>query len=655
MQLRHWLRPSFDSLTLSLSKGELAPGRPRQVLVVFLIVALLSGGALAWLGWQLLRQDAALEVQRRQESIEQAADRAAAAMQRSMAEVQALLSGEPAPGQPVPNGVSTISFGPSGITARPEALLYYPPSANAPAAAATSAVFTTGEQLEHAANDLAAAARVYARSTTSATPSLRAGALSRLARVRRKQGDLDAALATYSQLARIDAVDVDGLPAALVARVGRASIFEGAGRVDDLRQEAAALRQDLQRGRWRLLKAEYEFYARQADDWLGTASKRDADALARADAATWLWENRDSLASTARRAIVLPEGPALVAWQPNVNRLDAVVAGPTYLANLCPRPPGFRCTLSDSDGRSLIGERPAARMVATRTASATGLPWTLYLSATTDSSASPSPRRRLLILTFTIVALVLVAGWYFILRAISRELRVSRLQSDFVAAVSHEFRSPLTSLSHIAELLAHDRFPSDEARRKSFDILVRDTDRLRRLVEGLLDFGRFEAGAATLRLETVDVTDLVRSTVVDFQERVAAEGYAIELSEPSEATFALADREALSRALWNLLDNAVKYSPECRTVWVEMTRQTDQIAIVVRDQGLGIPIQEQREIFDRFVRGADSKARRIRGTGIGLAMVREIVRAHGGDIRLASEPGRGSRFTMVLRAAGEPA
>src|SRR6185436_2399660 len=111
-------------------------------------------------------------------------------------------------------------------------------------------------------------------------------------------------------------------------------------------------------------------------------------------------------------------------------------------------------------------------------------------------------------------------------------LRVSRLQSDFVAAVSHEFRSPLTSLSHIAELLAHDRFPSEDARRTSFDILVRDTDRLRRLVEGLLDFGRFEAGAATLRLETVDVTDLVRSTVADFQERVTTEGYAIELSDP---------------------------------------------------------------------------------------------------------------------------
>ena len=114
------------------------------------------------------------------------------------------------------------------MTARPVALLYYPPSATPPAAA--SAVFMSGERLEHVANDLTAAAREYARSTTSATPSLRAGALARLARVRRKQGDLDAALAIYAQLARLDAVDVDGLPAALVARVGRASIFERAGR-----------------------------------------------------------------------------------------------------------------------------------------------------------------------------------------------------------------------------------------------------------------------------------------------------------------------------------------------------------------------------------------------------------------------------------------
>ena len=113
-----------------------------------------------------------------------------------------------------------------------------------------------------------------------------------------------------------------------------------------------------------------------------------------------------------------------------------------------------------------------------------------------------------------------------------------------------------------------------------------------------------------------------------------------------------ADREALSRAIWNLLDNAVKYSPDCRTVWVELECDPQRVAIGVRDHGLGIPVHEQREIFEKFVRGADSKARRIKGTGIGLAMVRHIVQAHGGEILLVSQPGEGSRFTVSLPAAG---
>src|SRR4030095_7561245 len=112
------------------------------------------------------------------------------------------------------------------------------------------------------------------------------------------------------------------------------------------------------------------------------------DAIPRAEAAAWLWQNRETLHSAPRRAALLSDGPALATWQSNADRLDAVVAGPTYLADLCPGPPGFRCALSDSDGRSLVGERPTARMVATRTASATGLPWTLHLSATTEAAAS---------------------------------------------------------------------------------------------------------------------------------------------------------------------------------------------------------------------------------------------------------------------------
>jgi signal transduction histidine kinase len=518
-----------------------------------------------------------------------------------------------------------------------------------------SETFDRGERHEFADRDLDLAAGEYSRLVRSASPAVRAGALARLARVRRKQHDAGAALVAYEQLSQLGDADVEGLPATLVATVGRASVFEAEGRLSELRREADALRLDLSRGRWRLAKTEYEFYSIQAWNWLGMKPTVDANAAARADAVGWLWQDLNSPTPAARDAFALLEGPTLVTWRANQTGLDAVVAGPAFLASLCASvvPSNLRCALSDPEGRTLVGGRPPARMVATRTAAAAGLPWTLHVSAAADPTAAPlSPRRRLLMLTFGVVGLVLLAGWYFILRAITRELRVSRLQSDFVAAVSHEFRSPLTSMSHIAEMLAHDRFPDDAVRGKAFDVLVRDTDRLRRLVEGLLDFGRFEAGAAALRLEAVDVAALVRATVADFQERVAQDGYRIELTGASDAVTARADREALSRALWNLLDNAVKYSPECRTVWVEMSRQSDQLSIGVQDQGIGIPIAEQREIFDRFVRGGDSKTRRISGTGIGLAMVREIVRAHGGEILLTSEPGRGSRFTVVLRTAG---
>jgi len=631
MQARHWLRP------------------PRQPLLVFLAVAMLSGGALGWLFWLLLQQDAALDVQRRQDMLEQAADRAAAAMQRSVSELQSMLGADADPH--IPAGVAIVSMAADDVRVRPErALLYYPTRSTT--ATATGEPFGAGERLEFGKRDLRAAAAFYRALTSRGDAAVRAGALARLARVRRKLADASGALESYDALAALEHATIDGLPADLVARVGRASVFADANRNTELLREAAVLQRELTAGRWRLLDAEYDFYSGQASAWLGSKRVDDPDARVRSEATAWLWTNRGSIPAAEHRSLTLPSGPAFVTWQIAGDRVVTVIAGPAFLSGLCVSlPANLRCTLTDSDGRSLIGVAPVARASAVRMAAASGLPWSLYVSSDGTAAVS-SPRRRLLMLVFAVVAVVLVAGWYFILRAISRELRVARLQNDFVAAVSHEFRSPLTSLSHIAEMLAADRLPSESDRRESFQLLVCETDRLRRLIEGLLDFGRFQTGAAALRLELLDAAQLVRSTAGEFRDRVAREGYSIEINEPASKVYVHADREALSRALLNLLDNAVKYSPDCRTVWVDLTRGNDDVSIVVRDQGLGIPVHEQREIFERFVRGADSKARRIKGTGIGLAMVRDIVTAHGGEVHVASEPGRGSRFTVVLHPAG---
>ena len=415
---------------------------------------------------------------------------------------------------------------------------------------------------------------------------------------------------------------------------------------------------DLERGRWALLRAEYEFYRTQAATWLDQQVDPHPDGVARADGVAWLWDNRASLHARQPRVFALSTGPAIVAWQPAATGgLDAIVAGPAFIATLCSAvvPSDLGCGLTDGEGRIVTGSHPDGRLAAVRTSAADGLPWVLHVSEQATSGVpGPSPRRRLLLVAFGVVALVLAAGWYFIVRAMSHELRVARLQADFVAAVSHEFRSPLTSMSHVADLLAGDRLPADTDRRRAYEVLLRETDRLRRLVEGLLDSGRFESGAGSLSLADVDVGELVRSTVAEFQQRVTSEGYAIDLSISGHARQARIDAEAVGRALWNLLDNAVKYSPECRQVSVDVSGDDSHVSIAVSDHGIGIPSGEQRHIFDRFARGSEATLRRIKGTGIGLAMVRDIVRAHGGEVHVSSVPGQGSCFTLTLPASPRP-
>ena len=636
MRFRDWFRP------------------PRHVLIIFLGVALISGLALGWLGWLLLEQDNAVEAQSRRERLEEAADRAVAVMQRLLASLESQLGPRVTggvPGQDSAPGVTLVSADANGIAARPEAgMLYYPEPAPLPEA--PPGTFAEAERIEFAMHDLASAARAYETLARAADSAVRAGALTRLSRIYRKLHDSGSAERAYDRLVQISSAGVAGLPAGLIAREGRASLFAETYRTADLLREAGAFQAELHGGHWQLTKQQYEFYVSETVTWIGKPSAQDADALARAEAFEWLWRNRVPGQPVLHRLIQAGPSPALIVWSQSPDRLYAAIAGPRYLDALCREavPGSFHWALADSEGRTVLGQAPPAREVAIRAAAATRLPWTFQLFAGIPSQ-SVSPRRQLLLWVFAILGVVLSAGTYFILRAISRELHVARLQSDFVAAVSHEFRSPLSSLVQISEMLARDRFSSEDLRRKSYIVLARETERLRRLVEGLLDFGRFEAGVAPYRFETIEAGAFLRGIVADFQERIAQQGYAIELSAPEDQMHVRADREALSRAIFNLLDNAVKYSPDCRTVWVDVERGPNRISIAVRDRGLGIPVHEQREVFKKFVRGADSKALHIKGTGIGLAMVRHIVQAHGGEILLASEPGQGSRFTMVLRTA----
>jgi signal transduction histidine kinase len=200
----------------------------------------------------------------------------------------------------------------------------------------------------------------------------------------------------------------------------------------------------------------------------------------------------------------------------------------------------------------------------------------------------------------------------------------------------------------MTELLADDRVVDERSRRLYLDVMQSETSRLGRLVENLLDFGRMQANRRHYEQEPFDFTELVRDTVRDYGEEVQRDGYSLELSGDHAPTLVAADREAFRSVIRNLLENAVKYSPDSRTVWIETGRQNGDVVLNVRDRGIGVPANEQRRIFDRFVRGEAAKRACIQGTGIGLAMVREIVEAHHGRVTLISEPGVGSTFAVQV-------
>jgi len=641
---------------------------PRRLLALFLGVTLVPAAGLIWMGWRLYRQDQALASQRLRERRERAADQIAAALhkrlseaEQSLAETSVLENAAPA------DDALVVLFKPGSVEAFPkERLLYYPimpQSREAP-----ESLFGRGEVYEFQSRDYAKAIAGFRELLRSKDPAVRAGVQLRIARNLRKAGQIEAALAVYEELARIETASLSGVPAGLVARRARCALLAEMGRQENLEREAGDLYADLQCGRWQLDRAVYEVHAQEACDWLGADRKAEREGLALAAGVEWLWAKWSALPkeeddAAGRSGIEIEGRPLTLLWKGSSKRFAGLVAGPRYveqqwLAGLQSilQGLGVQVALRSADGRPVLGASPSATEPQTlRAASETGLPWTLIV-ANADSQADLdefSARRSLLLMGLTMVAVLISAGGYFIARAFARELAAARLQSDFVAAVSHEFRTPLTSLRQLTENLTAGRVTTEDRRQAYYQAQARATGRLHKLVEGLLDFGRMEAGVLRYRFENLEMSALVRSVTEEFQQTVAELGYVVETSLDGEPCPVNGDREALGRALWNLLDNAVKYSPEGRTVWLEMTRGGNRLAIAVRDQGLGIPENEQKEIFRKFFRGSASKATGIKGTGIGLAMVSHIIRAHGGEVAVESAPGQGSTFVIRLSSSKE--
>jgi signal transduction histidine kinase len=652
MSLRDWLRP------------------PRYTLPLFLAVILGPAAVLIWLGWRLLDLDQALARQQVQDRLEHAADLIAAGMERELDGIAdrlpALLT-SPAASLST-NGALVVALTSLGVDARAGAPLLYVPTARSDAELPAS-TWLPGELFEFRDGNYAKAASAFRALAESRNQQIRAGALVRLARNLRKADQPIEALEAYRALIDLGDVPLGGEPAALVACQARCRLLEELGRVVESRQQAASVLADLGRGRWPMERAGFLFHWQQAEQCAGIAAstgtdRRDGLALAAGIETLWReWRGRSRSHDEwrGRRSLWIEDRGVLLVWRASADRLIAFAAGSEYVTAEWARVwanQQIRVTLIDSEGhRVLTATPPSGGPEAARMWTDTKLPWTLRIASAEPEQelAEITRRRRLLLASLGLMAFLVAAGSYFVARAVQKELAVARLQSDFVSAVSHEFRTPLTSMRHLTELLQSGHVVSDDRRRQYYDVLAREAERLHRFVETLLNFGRMEAGAEQYRFEREDPGSLVAQIVDEFRAQRATNGRRIEVSPKAALPPARIDREAFARALWNLLDNAAKYSPDDAPIEVELGCDVHRITVSVRDYGTGIPAAERKGIFQKFVRGTDARESGVKGTGVGLAMVQHIVRAHGGVVRLTSEVGRGSTFTMEIPNAEKPA
>jgi signal transduction histidine kinase len=256
-------------------------------------------------------------------------------------------------------------------------------------------------------------------------------------------------------------------------------------------------------------------------------------------------------------------------------------------------------------------------------------------------NARARPQRALM----AMLAGVLGLGVFFVVRAAAREVKLAELRSNFVSSVSHDLKTPLALIQLFAETLELGRLKSTDRAQEYYRIINSEARKLTRLINNLLDFSKIEAGLRSYKREPVNLTELTRGVLESLDSQFRHHEFAVTSRLDGDVPV-LIDAEAAVQALENLISNAMKYSPEHREIAIEVGRVDGFGVVRVRDQGIGIPPRLQHKIFRKFFRIQTDAGSGPQGTGLGLAIVDHVMRGHGGFVRVDSEPGRGSTFTL---------
>jgi signal transduction histidine kinase len=250
-----------------------------------------------------------------------------------------------------------------------------------------------------------------------------------------------------------------------------------------------------------------------------------------------------------------------------------------------------------------------------------------------------------------LVLVFLLCGIALTLRATDREARLAQAKSNFVSNVSHELKTPLASLSLFSEILELGRVNNEEKKTEYYRIIRHESLRLNKMIDNILDFSKIEAGRKTYEFAEGDIAEVIDDVLSSYRYQIINSGFEIQTNIEPSLPPVLIDRDAMAQAVSNLIDNAIKYSGETKQLSITTKTQGADLSIAIADHGMGIPRAEQQKIFEKFYRVGNGLVHDVKGSGLGLSLVKHIVAAHKGTVSVESDVGKGSRFTILLPLA----
>ncbi|MFH1941044.1 MAG: ATP-binding protein [bacterium] len=276
-------------------------------------------------------------------------------------------------------------------------------------------------------------------------------------------------------------------------------------------------------------------------------------------------------------------------------------------------------------------------------------PWKIEISRTSTGTLGVFEiHKNFYFWTILTLMIILSFGAVLIVKTVAHERELLKIKSDFVSSVSHELKTPLTSIKALTERLLDGKVKSPTKMKEYFSVISQDTDKLTRLVKNVLDFSKIEEGKKEYNFEETNMVAWLTQTIDNFRKDRMQEGIKIHTQIENEIPPLLIDQDGLSRSLNNLLDNALKFSQNKKDVEIRVRSDVENVVIQVKDNGIGIPQDELSKIFDKFYQGRNALRQTVKGTGLGLTLVKHAVEAHGGTISVESKVDQGTTFSLIL-------